>query len=86
MLQKWGKKSSRLTGGNIHTVQTIKTKLDVNSRLRAVFYYLLKVGDFIVRTKFVPKQKRLNHGYLFFDNKKPSKEGVCLLIDSFINQ
>lgn len=52
----------------------------VNSRLRAVFYYLLKVGDFIVRTKFVPKQKRLNHGYLFFDNKKPSKEGVFGLL------
>jgi len=66
--------------GNTHIVQTIKTKLDVNSRLQAVFYYLLKVGDFIVRTKFVPKQKRLNHGYLFFDNKKPSKEGVFGLL------
>jgi hypothetical protein len=33
-----------------------------------------------VRTKFVPKQKRLNRGYLFFDNKKPSKEGVCLTL------
>ena len=66
--------------GNTLTVQVIKMRLDVNSRLRAVFYYLLKVGDFIVRTKFVPKQKRLNHGYLFFDNKKPSKEGVFGLL------
>ena len=66
--------------GLILTAQAIKTKLDVNSRLLAVFYYLLKVGDFIVRTKFVPKQKRLNHGYLFFDNKKPSKEGVFGLL------
>jgi hypothetical protein len=28
--------------------------VDVNSRLRAVFYYLLKIGDFIERTKIVP--------------------------------
>ena len=74
-LTKQISKSKLLTDGLIHTVHHIKVKLDVNSRLRAVFYYLLKVGDFIVRTKFVPKQKRLNHGYLFFDNKKPSKEG-----------
>ena len=60
-------------------------RLDVNSRLRAVFYYLLKVGDFIVRTKFVPKQKRLNHGYLFLDNKNPQKR-VCFVFDSVVNQ
>jgi hypothetical protein len=66
-------------GIGTHTVQVILMRLAVNSRLLAVFYYLLKVGDFIVRTKFVPKQKRLNHGYLFFDNKKPSKKRVCLV-------
>jgi hypothetical protein len=69
------KKPKPLGGGLTLIVQTIQTKRDVNSRLRAVFYYLCKIGNFIVRTKFVPKQKRLNHGYLFFDNKKPSKEG-----------
>ena len=70
--------SMRLGDGLILIAPITQLKRVVNSRLRAVFYYLLKVGDFIVRTKFVPKQKRLNHGYLFFDNKKPSKEG-CLV-------
>ena len=80
--------------GNILTAQAIKMRLGVSNptlqsiqgRLRAVFYYLLKVGDFIVRPKFVPKQKRLNHDYLFLDNKKPSCEGAFLIIDCVVNQ
>ena len=72
--------SMRLGDGLILIAPITQLKRVVNSRLRAVFYYLLKVGDFIVRTKFVPKQKRLNHGYLFFDNKKPSKDGVFGLL------
>ena len=55
-------KKLKLRGvGNTLIVQAIKTKLDVNSRLLAVFYYLLKVGDFIVRTKFVPNTSADTH-------------------------